>query len=535
MERSKGQNYIYGAAILTAGVIVMKILGAIYKVPIQHIIGDDGFSMFLATYNVYNVFLSLATAGLPVALSRMISEANAQGRPMQARRIFSVAWRAFFAIGLVCTLIMFFFPEQLANGILNNPDAARSIRAMSPAVLLVCLVSAYRGYCQGHGNMIPTTIGQVLEVLVKVIVGLLLAGLIMKAGMGKPLASAGAIFGVTAGSLAVLIYMVVYTKRNYAPEAVANPDTPDSRGSILKQFLRIGIPITLGASILSLLNLIDSGLCMNRLQSAAGFSLKEAQVLYGAYGTAQTLFNLPAAFATPLTISIVPAIAAAIVKKQHDEATKMTEDSLRITTVLCLPMSLGLSVLSYPIMRVIYPDGHASGPALLAIMGIACFFVCITLMGNAILQATGNERCTVYSMLAGGVVKIVTNWVLVARPEINIYGAAIGTLLSYLVMCIMSYIFMLRSFERAPSLKNIGLRAVISSALMAATAWAVYGLAEKFIGADGRFGMVICMGLAIIAAVIVYLVVIIVLGAIKSEDMKLIPGGAKIARILHLK
>ena len=158
---------MYGAAILTAGVVIMKILGFIYKVPIGNIIGDDGYSMFLATYNIYNVFLTLATAGLPIALSRMISEANAEGRPMQAKRTFSVAWWTFFVVGLVCTLIMFCFPGQLADGVLHNPDAAPSIRAMAPAVLLVCLVSAYRGYCQGFGNMIPTTVGQVLEVLVE--------------------------------------------------------------------------------------------------------------------------------------------------------------------------------------------------------------------------------------------------------------------------------------------------------------------------------------------------------------------------------
>ena len=117
MAKTKGQNYMYGAAILTAGVVIMKILGFIYKVPIANIIGDDGYSMFLATYNVYNVFLTLATAGLPVALSRMISEANAEGRPMQAKRTFSVAWWTFFVVGLVCTLVMFCFPGQLADSV----------------------------------------------------------------------------------------------------------------------------------------------------------------------------------------------------------------------------------------------------------------------------------------------------------------------------------------------------------------------------------------------------------------------------------
>ena len=316
MAKSKGQNYMYGAAILTVGVAIMKVLGFIYKVPLGNILGDDGYSLFIATYNVYNVFLTLATAGLPVALSRMISEANAQGRPMQARRTFTVAWLTFFVIGTAFSSVMFFFPDYLADNILHNPEASRSIWAMSPAVLLVCLVSAYRGYCQGHGNMIPTTVGQVIEVLVKVAFGLGLAAILMGLGKGKPAASAGAIFGVTVGSLAALLYMFLYKKRNYEDEPLAEPDIPDDGIRIFKRLMRIGIPIALGASVMTILNLVDSSLCMGRLQSAAGFSLDEAQTLYGVYGKAQTLFNLPAAFITPLTISVVPAIAAAIVMWQ---------------------------------------------------------------------------------------------------------------------------------------------------------------------------------------------------------------------------
>ena len=124
MTEHKGQNYLHGAAILTAGVIIMKILGFLYKMPIGNILGDDGYSMFLASYNVYNVFLTLSTAGLPIALARMVSEANAQGRVNQLRRTFSVAWRTFFWLGLFCSLIMALFPHQIADRILRNPDAA---------------------------------------------------------------------------------------------------------------------------------------------------------------------------------------------------------------------------------------------------------------------------------------------------------------------------------------------------------------------------------------------------------------------------
>ena len=532
MAEPKKQNYLHGAAILAAGVVIMKILGAIYKIPLGNILGDEGYAHFLVAYNIYGVFLTLATAGLPVALSRMISEANTMGRHNQVRRIFSVAWWTFFVLGIACTLVMALFPNQLADA-LNDIEAAKSIFVLAPAVLLVCLTSAYRGYCQGHENMTPTTVGQVLEVLAKVVAGLALAWYLTSAGHSLPIASAGAIFGVTVGSLVALIYMFVYKRRRYAGGTLGT-DTPDSRGQVLKTLLRIGIPITLGSSVLSLINLVDSGLCMGRLQDAAGFSYQEATVLYGVYGKAQTLYNLPASFITPLTISVVPAIAAAMALHHSRDASRIAENSMRIAVVIALPMGVGLSVLAQPIMDTVYPGSHTSGGELLTIMGIASFFVCMALMMNAILQAGGNEKYPIYSMVAGGVVKVAVNWVLVANPEINIVGAKIGTLACYAVMCVMNYVFLCARLPERPSLRRIFLRPAISCAAMGLAAWAVYGLGARFLG-DGRLETAVAMVLAIGAAVIVYFVLVVLLRAITYEDMKLIPKGEKLARILHIK
>ena len=535
MSQKKGQNYLHGAAILTAGVIVMKILGFLYKMPIGNIIGDDGYSMFLATYNVYNVFLTLSTAGLPIALARLISEAHAENRPMQVRRTFTVAWRTFFVIGLFCSLIMAVFPRFIAGEILHNPDAALSIRVMSPSVLLVCLVSAYRGYCQGFGDMIPTTVGQVLEVLVKFAAGLALAWLFMRRGYGKPVGSAGAIFGVTAGSAAALLYMWLFKKRRYREEPPAEPDMPDPDGLIFKRFLRIGVPIALGSSVLALLNLVDSSLCMGRLQQAAGFSYREAQVLYGVYGKAQTIFNLPAAIITPLTISVVPAIAAAIVRHEDDIATKISEDSMRIAAVLSLPMGVGLAVLAGPIMNVIYPGSHRSGATLLALLGLASVFVCMVLMENAVLQATGHELLPMISMIVGGVIKVVVNYYLVARPDVNIYGAPIGTLASYLAMAILNFVFMCIVLDKNPKLRHILIRPAICTAVMGAFAWAASGLADRLLPGAGRTHLLLGIFVSIAAAVVIYLFMTVILRTITKEDMKLIPGGEKLARIFRLR
>ena len=545
---AKKQNFIHGAAILTVGVIIMKLLGFIYKIPLGNILGDEGYSMFTSAYSIYFIFFTLATAGLPVALSRLIAEADANGRVKQEEKTFRVALATFAVIGVIFALILFLFPEWLAAKYLENPDAALSIKAMAPSILLVCLVSAYRGYCQGNGNMIPTTVDEVIEVLFKVISGLILASCLLRAGYGKPVGSAGAILGVSIGSVISLLYMIIYKRRHYselsAPYTAgihAPNDTPDddelvdSAWKIVKDILSIGIPIAFGACIMAILNSVDSKLCMNRLQSAAGFSYYQAKVLYGVYGKAQTLFNLPAAFITPLTIAIVPEISGAIAKGANAAARKTSEDAMRISAVISLPMGVGLTVLAYPIMNVLYPNSNAAGPGLLAIMGAASFFVCTVLMENAILQASGHEKLTMVTMISGGLVKIIVNWFLVAQRSINIYGAPVGTLVSYVVMALMNYIFICVALKHRPKLLRIFARPLAASVLMGAAAWAIYGLCARFIGAVSWSRIALCMLAAIAVAVIVYLVSTIALRSITKEDMKLIPGGEKIANFLHIR
>ena len=547
MASSRRQNYMHGAAILTVGVIIMKVLGAIYKIPLGNILGDEGYSMFMGAYSIYNIFFTLATAGLPVALSRLVAEADAHGRVRQEEKTFRVALTTFAVSGVVFSVVLFAFPGWLAANSLENPDAAMSIRAMAPAILLVCLVSAYRGYCQGNGNMIPTTVDEVLEVLFKVISGLILASALLRARKGLPIASAGAILGVSIGSVISLGYMIWYKHRHYSDLAapytagVVKPaerdaeERTDSAAKIVRDLLTIGMPIALGACIMAILNSVDSKLCMNRLQTAAHFSYFEAKVLYGVYGKAQTFFNLPAAFITPLTISIVPAISGAFAKNDRDGAAKISEDSMRIAALIALPMGVGLSVMSRPIMQGFYVGSHLSGPGLLAIMGAASFFVCMLLMENAVLQASGKEKYTMITMIVGGLVKIAVNWILVARRPINIYGAPIGTLVSYVVMCAMNFLFMTTTLERTPRLGRILFKSVFCSAVMGLSAWAAFGLASHLVRVPGRIGMLLCMLLAMFAAVVVYIICVVATSAVTREDLELIPGGGKIAALLHMK
>ncbi len=541
MAEKKGQNFLQGAAIYTVGIILVKILGAVYKIPLGNILGDDGFNHFDVTYKIYNFFLTIATAGLPVAMSRLISEADSLDRDRQVYRVFQVGTMTFLVLGAIGTGIMMLFPAEI-GAYMGDVQTARSIFIMAPSVLLVCVTAAYRGYAQGHADMIPTTVSQVIETAVKVAVGLGCAGYLYKAGYSVEICVAGAILGTTVSSLAAMVYMIVKVHRKYqvkpSPEA---KDNPPSHGRVLSNLLRIGIPITFSTSIMSVIQLLDAAITLNRLQSAAGFTDEATFVLNGVYAKAMTVYNVPSAFVVPFLSSIVPAVAAARMKQGPEEAANIAESSLRMCTLVCLPMAVGMAVLAEPCMRVLYPGAAGQGALLLFELGITCYFMTMSLMTNSILPAHGNERLPLISILLGGTAKVIVTYVLVGKPGINVYGAPLGTLSCYVVMLGANLFFMARHMARPMNIGRIIGRSGLSALVMGIGAWAVWSLLHGLMGgvtatvAGRELNILLPFLAAVGAGVVIYCVLAIALRAITLEDMKLFPKGEKLAAKLHIR
>ena len=267
VARSTKQNTFFGgAAILAVGIMVVKVIGMFYKIPLLNIIGEQGSADFGNAYNIYAVLLTISTAGLPVAVSKLVSEANATGRQNQVRRVFRLSLALFLTLGVLSFLIMSFGSAQLA-GLMNDDQAAPGIRALAPAVICVGCLSAFRGYAQGHGNMTPTAISQIIEALCKLVVGLGLAYWLVKAGADQSHAAAGAITGVTVGTIVALAYMLLNYLMGRSQEGLSK-DTPDSNGTIVKNLLMIAVPITISSSMVGIVTVIDSSLVQGQLQRA---------------------------------------------------------------------------------------------------------------------------------------------------------------------------------------------------------------------------------------------------------------------------
>lgn len=543
-QTQKQNSFFGGAAILAAGILIVKLIGMFYKIPLINIIGEAGAADFNNAYNIYAVLLTVSTAGLPVAVSKLVSEANALDRRNQVRRTFRLALVLFLALGLVSFLVMFFRADALA-GMMNDSKAAAGIRALAPAVVCVGCLAALRGYSQGHSNMAPTSVSQIIEALCKLVVGLGLAFWLVKQGKDPDVAAAGAITGVTVGTVVALAYMVLDFLLSRGREDIRGTDRPDSAGSILANILKIAVPITLSSSMVGIVTVIDSSLVQGQLQSALDLTEQASRTLYGNYSGALNIYNLPTSLMAAITASVIPAVSAALARRDRRGAARITGSALRITALLSFPMGVGLFVLGTPIIRLLFPKLNVAvaGP-LLSTLGIATPFVCMVLVCNSVLQAHGFINLPVIVMVLGGIVKIVNNYNLVGA--IGIAGAPVGNILCFGLALVLDLVVITRVIPNRPRLLPIFAKPAVASAVMGGAAWAVYGLLSRILSSEqvdqagqtvravSRMGNAAGIFLAIAVAGVVYLVLVIALRAISRDDLALMPKGDKLARLLRL-
>ena len=552
----KKNTFFGGAAILTVGVILVKLIGAIYKIPLGNILSDEAYSDFTSAYNIYNLFLTISTAGLPVALSKTVSEADTLGRRNQIQRTFRVALLTFTVLGTLSFIAMSVFAQPLATAS-GNEAAVYCIMGLSPSVFCVCVMSAFRGYAQGHSNMIPTTVSQIIEAFFKMVAGLILAVLILRFATGteefrQQMAAAGAIVGVSIGSVVALVYLVFSYLRHRRRQRPAQ-DVPESSRDIFIHLLRLAIPITLGSAAMNLVTLIDTKVVLELLQkmyhdlpelitpeavtqaeTAGGVSaeLFMARGLKGIYDKCMAVYNLPAALMVPLTASVIPAVSAALTRRDRLGAGRISESALRMGTLIALPAGVGLYVLAGPIVHLLYPELDLEiASFLMAVLGLASICVCIMLICNSILQAHGFVNLPIVTVVVGGVIKVAVNYLLVGNHEINIKGAPIGTLCCFGVVALMDLFIIKRVIPSPPSYIKVFFKPLIASVLMGGVAWACYGLLTGVL----KMGNSLATLGSIAVAAVIYLILVVALRVISREDLALMPKGEKIAKILGIR
>ncbi|MBO4419866.1 MAG: polysaccharide biosynthesis protein [Oscillospiraceae bacterium] len=532
-KTNQKQTFLGGAAVLALATAIVKLLGAFYKIPLKRLIGDEGFGYFNTAYDIYSVLLMVSTTGLPVAMSRMISEAKTLGRTNQIQRIFQVSRKVFLVLGVVGTVGMSALCRQLA-GVMNHENSWFAILCLSPAVLFICLISAERGFFQGQSNMVPTSVSQVMEAVCKLVVGLSLAYILNKTTGEMSKAAGGAILGVTLGTVISTVYLILRRKKAAALLHVECLDpSMDSQRDTVKKLIAIAAPITLGAAGLQIITTIDTAVYMGQLKGAAGFSEDVADKLKGIYNFAQTIFNLPCAFVTPIIVSAIPAITEQLTLRKTQRANTIAESATRVMGLITMPCSIGLAVLSEPVMQLLggYTADGSLGTAsiLMRILAFCVFFNSFVLVMNAILQAHGYVFLPVINMVIGGIVKVLVNLVLVGNAKINIVGVPVGTVICYMVITMLDLVAIQRVLKHPPKLMVNVFKPALAALAMGVAAFLLNHLSMKI-----GLPLVLRTGVSILGAGVVYALLVVYLRVITRADCSLLPKGDKIAKLLRI-
>ncbi len=575
---SKKQNFLQGALILSAAGIIVKIIGAIYKIPLMNIMGGEGFGYYNTAYMIFTPLYTIATAGIPVAVARMVSECVTMGRYRDVRRIFQVSMTCFLVTGTVGSLIMLFGSKLLAGGICDNPGAFLAVIMLSPAVFFLCMTSAYRGYYQGLRDMYPTAISQVIEAVVKVIIGISLTLLITKWGINEyestgsflgidlgidtsgmsaesaiaPIAAAAAIAGVMISTMVGMLYMMFHYR--IKGDGITQPelyDAPEatSKKKIFKALIIVAVPICLATLSTNITNLIDLVSLMNRIKYALNLDSETVvgmykgllpegldidgipNYLYGVYsGMPVTLFNLVPTISMTFGTAALPNVAATWTSHNRHRIKSSIDTVLRLTTIVAVPAGFGLSILAKEVLSLLYPlrltEVEIAAP-LLTVMGITVIFVCVCASCHSILQGIGKERLPLLFMIIGAAIKLVVNFIFVAIPKFNIQAAPYGSLVCYIVIMIIDIIAINKYAGIRVNLYAIFIKPVFAGAICAFAAKVSYMAANIIL--SNRLSTVV----AICFAVLVYGVTILLIKGVSKKDFFMIPKGEKIAKILE--
>ncbi len=531
----KGRNadgFMSGVLVLSISTVIVKIIGLAYKIPMIAYLGAEGMGYFNSAYEIYAMLCVVATAGLPVALSLLISANRERGMDAVVRRIDRSATTVFLSLGLLGTLCLLCFAKPIAD-LIDNEQAYFCILAIAPALFFVCCSSAIRGYFQGFHQMLPTAVSQLIEALGKLIFGVWFASIALRRGMDLPLVAAFAILGLSLGTLLSALYLCLRKALSLPrKKKEASQAKKQLSGDGLATLFRIAIPITLSSAILSVTRLVDMAWIMRRLQDI-GRTVSEANEIYGAYTTlAVPVFSLIPSLIAPISMALVPQLSAAIERKNADEQAALANRSLRLTTLLAMPASMGIAVYAKPILGILFAretEAIEIAAPLLSVLGVSILFSGLITTTNAVLQSYRQAGKPILSMSVGALVKMITAYFLIGNPSVGIYGAPISTLLCDLTVTLINLHFLGSAIPK--SRRSEGVWQVYYKP-MAAAFLAILSSVAVYLPISAREnGSTLAFVLAVGTASASYAIFAVLFRLITAEDIALLPMGEKLISI----
>lgn len=550
----KGQAMIKGAMILAAAVFVSRLIGLIYKIPVNNILGDDGMSIYSGAYSVYALLLTFSAIGVPAAISKLVSERIAAGSYRDAHRVFKVALLYSTLIGLTTCILLWFGAEQVSYFLKGDATLAMPLRALAPTLVIVSIIAIIRGYFQGMGNMIPSATSQVIEQLFNAVFSVMLAYLLIPKGI---IASAtGSTLGPGIGALASLVflgvvYIIGYKKLHKLAKEEVLTKEKESTGTILKQVLLLVIPILLTSSIFSVTTTIDQKMLYDQLPKSLQYLEEHDQLdlvpvsqmyeegatqidaknvtekLVGQYMSKYvTILNLPISIILQLATAAMPAIAGAMMLRDYEDLRQKVALVLKTGMLLAAPAAIGLTVFGREIVPVLF-RGAPDGGELIMVGAIGIIPMGLAQLTGGMLQGMGKQRVPVRNALIACVLKIVLNCILLMIPYCHIYSVVYSTMICY---CIYAYLN-LRALAKAIDLqikwRTLFVKPFLAATVMGVLAYALFR-ALNYLVPMTLVWLVVSIGIA----VGIYGVVLIAIGGITKEEIGGLPGGRYLGKFI---
>lgn len=527
-KRSAKNLFFSGVIILTVANILVKSVGLISKIALNRVVGSIGAGYYSSAYEIYAFLYVISTAGLPVAISIMISKAVASGKIKEANKIFDTSFIVFMTMGLVLSGLMLLFSGRLAEFI-GAPETKLCIITIAPTIFFICISSCIRGYFQGFQLMAPTAISQFIEAICKVGVGVSLALYAKSKNLPDYTVAAYTVAGVTTGVFLGMVYLYIkklrFKENNYITYSVEEKEKYKT-GSIIRQMLTIGIPVTISSTVLSLTTVFDTLMIQTRLLRG-GLDPTTVKIYYGDYTSLViSMFNLPTILLYPIANALVPLISGAVAKGSNERSDKIRSFSMRIIAIIALPCAIGMSVFSAPILRLLMfkNDSVDRAAPWLSVAAVSVIFLGIISVTNAFLNSAGKQNLPIYSMICGTIIKLIGNLILIEK--IGIIGAPISTMLCYLVASGVNVFFVVKHVGSLPDIISVFLKPFIGTIASVGMA-AIFYYAMITIIPSG-----ICTVVAIGIAVLLYATVIIRIKGITEEEICMLPMGDSICKLL---
>ena len=548
-KRGKAANFVVQGSILAAAGILVRIIGMLYRMPLNDIIGKQGNGYYTSAYNVYNILLILSSYSMPVAVSKMISSRLARGEYANCRRILRVGLIYATVAGGAAAAILWFGADLFAE-LIKTPMSRYALKTLAPTIWIMAYLGVLRGYFQGMGTMVPTAFSQIIEQIVNAVVSVVAAGLLFQTGLSLnaargaedysyALGAAGGTIGTGAGALTALLFFILLTATTGERALLSIKRKPgsgrprrESYGRLMYLLTITVVPIVISSGVYNCSNVVDNylfGQGMDRL----GYGADEIAIFWGALGQYQLLFNIPVAVSNALSSSLIPSLTRAVSRGDRKQARARIASSIRFSMLIAIPAAVGITVLADPVCNLLFVSEDNSLLIRLSMAGsLAVVFYSLSTVTNAVLQGLNRMDLPIRHSAIALIVHVAVLELLLLGLKLGIYSVVIANIVFAFVMCLLNGFSIRRAARYRQEIKKTFLLPALCSVFMGAAAYGVYrGLLAAFPEGmlKGRLGMAVLVIPSVAVAMGVYGLLLVKLGAINEKELREMPMGGRLA------